>query len=326
MFDNVTITYRGAKYEIGRGRDFYGIWITGGPRSQPLEWWPETPEGWSAAWTRFASIEAPGAIVPVGRRTPPVGASAVRVNENPGPFGQNTAPLGEMAGETVVVAGGRPAPYGQFVGSYGQSTASYGPSRRVTRAVSGRTGAIAAAALLALGVIAGVAGLFPAYLGGSSLAQQADQLIPHVIYLAVWTAGAVLILLGGTRLWLGALLSLGLSLVTFGLFFADAGTAIAGGGHAGGAGLVLALVGWLACAAGSVVAFLHRSADAGQPDHQDSLARPRGAELGPVVMLVLAGLGWPPRSPRRGTSSRCGQRPGSRSRLRRATPSPTRDS
>ena len=66
VFDKVTITYRGAKYEIGRGRDFYGIWITGGPRSQPLEWWPETPEGWSAAWTRFASIEAPGAIIPVG--------------------------------------------------------------------------------------------------------------------------------------------------------------------------------------------------------------------------------------------------------------------
>ena len=295
MFDKVTITYRGAKYEIGRGRDFFGIWTTGGPRSQPLEWWPETPEGWSAAWTRFASIEAPGAIVPVGRRTPPVGASAVRVNENPGPFGQNTAPLSETAGETIVVAGGRPAPYGQFAGSYGQSTASYGPSRRVTQAVSGRTGAIAAAALLGLGVIAGVAGLFPAYLGGSSLAQQADQLIPHVIYLAVWTAGAVLILLGGTRLRLGALLSLGLSVVTFGLFFADAGTAIAGAGNTGGAGLVLALVGWLACAAGSVVAFLHRPAGAlaaaGQPDHQGSLARPRGAELGPVVMLVLAGLG-----------------------------------
>jgi hypothetical protein len=294
VFDKVTITYRGAKYEIGRGRDFYGIWIAGGPRSQPLEWWPETPEGWSAAWTRFGSIEAPGAIVPVGRRTPPVGASAVRVNENPGPFGRNTAPPGETAGETIVVAGGRPAPYGQFVGSYGQSTASYGPSRRVTRAVSGRTGGIAAAALLALGVIAGVAGLFPAYLGGSSLAQQADQLIPHAIYLAVWTAGAALILLGGTRLRLGALLSLGLSVVTFGLFFADAGTAIAGGGNTGGAGLVLALVGWLACAAGSVVAFLHRPADApaaGQPDHQGSLARPRGAELGPVAMLVLAGLG-----------------------------------
>ena len=73
VFDKVTITYRGAKYEIGRGWDFYGIWTSGAPRSQPLERWPETPEGWSAAWTRFASIEAPGTIVPVGRRTAPAG-------------------------------------------------------------------------------------------------------------------------------------------------------------------------------------------------------------------------------------------------------------
>ena len=297
MFDKVTITYRGAKYEIGRGRDFYGIWMTGAPRSQPLEWWPETPEGWSAAWTRFASIEAPGAIVPVGRRTPPVGLSAAQVGENPGPFGQNTAPLGETAeptGETIVAAGGSTAPYGQFVGPLGQNTARTVPVG-VSSAISGRTGAIAAAALLALGVILGVAGLFPAYLGGSSLAQQADQLIPHVIYLAVWTASAALILLGGARLRLGALLSLGLSVVTFGLFFADAGTAIAGGGNTVGAGLVLSLVGWLACAAGSVAAFLHRPAARqsrlGQPGRQGSLARPRGAELGPVVMLVLAGLG-----------------------------------
>ena len=304
MFNKVTITYRGAKYEIGRGRDFYGIWMTGAPRSQPLERWPETPEGWSAAWTRFASIEAPGAIVPVGRRTPPVGPSAAQVNENPGPFGQNTAPLGETAeptGETTAAAGGSTAPYGQFAGPFGQNTAPNGFGRRLAPAVSGRTGAIAAAALLAVGVVLGVAGLFPAYLGGSSLAQQADQLIPHVIYLAVWTASAVLILLGGARLRLGALLSLGLSVVTFGLFLADVGTAIAGGGNAAGAGLVLALIGWLACAAGSVVAFLHRPAGSavsvggptagGHAGHQASLRRPRGAELGPVGMLVLAGLG-----------------------------------
>jgi len=300
VFDKVTITYWGAKYEIGRGRDFYGIWTTGAPRSQPLERWPETAEGWSAAWTRFASIEAPGAIVPVGRRTPPVSPSAAPVNENPGPFGQNAAPLGETAGETTVAAGGSTAPYGQFLGSFGRNTAPHGLGRRVAPAVSGRTGVLTAAALLAVGVILGVAGLFPAYLGGSSLAQQADQLIPHVIYLAVWTAGAVLILLGGARLRLGALLSLGLSVVTFGLFVADAGTAIAGG-NTGGAGLVLALVGWVACAAGSVAAFLYRppgspvpvggSAAAGHPGQRGSLARPRGAELGPVVMLVLAGLG-----------------------------------
>jgi hypothetical protein len=295
LFDKVTITYRGAKYEIGRGRDFYGVWMTGAPRSQPLERWPETPEGWSAAWTRFATIEVPGAIVPVGRRTPPVGSGAVRVNESPGPFGQNTAPLGETAeptGETIVAAGGSTAPYGQFLGPYGANTAPYGPRRRFAPAVSGRMGAVAAAALLGVGVILGVAGLFPAYLGGSSLAQQAYQLIPHVIYLAVWTASAVLILLGGARLRLGALLSLGLSVVTFGLFFADAGTAIAGGGNTGGAGLVLALVGWLACAAGSVAAFLHRPTASPVPTGQPGpLARPRGAELGPVMMLVLAGLG-----------------------------------
>ena len=298
MFDKVTITYRGAKYEIGRGRDFYGIWMTGAPRSQPLEWWPETPEGWSAAWTRFASIEAPGAMVPVGRRTPPVDVSpvdvspvdvsTVRTDENPGPFGHDTAPLGET-GETTVATGGGAAPYGPGPAPYGP-----GPGPRVGWAVSGRTGAIAAATALGVGVILGVAGLFPAYLSGSSLAQQADQLIPHAIYLAVWTASAALILLGGARLRLGALLGLGLSVVTFGLFFADAGTAIAGGGNAG-AGLVLSLVGWLACAAGSVAAFLLRPAGspvpAGQSRYQGWLARPRGAELGPVVMLVLAGLG-----------------------------------
>ena len=234
MFDKVTITYRGAKYEIGRGWDFYGIWMTGAPRTQPLERWPETPEGWSAAWTRFASIEAPGTIVPAGRRAGPV--------------------------------------------------------------LSGKAAAFTAAALLGVGVVLGVAGLFPAYLGGSSLAQQADQVIPHAIYLAVWTASAVLILLGGARLRFGALLSLGLSVVTFGLFFADAGTAIAGTGNTGGAGLVLALIGWLACAAGSVVAFLARPArprpasrvTLGSPG---SLARPRGSALGPLVLLVLAGLG-----------------------------------
>ena len=55
MFDNVTITHRGARYEIGRGRDFYGIWAAGATRSHPMERWPETPEGWSAAWSRFTT-------------------------------------------------------------------------------------------------------------------------------------------------------------------------------------------------------------------------------------------------------------------------------
>ena len=111
------------------------------------------PRGLVAAWTRFASIEAAGAIVPVRRRTPPVGPIAARVNENPGPFGQNTAPLGETAeptGETLAAAGGSTARYGQFAGPFGQK---HCPERFRPAPGSGgrgRTGAIAAAALLAV--------------------------------------------------------------------------------------------------------------------------------------------------------------------------------
>jgi len=259
------ITYRGASYELGRGPGFYGVWAAGGPRSRPLERWPETPDGWSAAWTRFASIEAPGTVVPVGRNTPPVGAGALREGEEPGPFGENTASPGRTGTAVVTPA---------------------------AAALSGTAGRIVAAALLGVGVILGFAGLFPAYIGTASLAQQPEQLIPHAIYLAVWTASAVLILLGGARLRLGALLSLGLSAVTFGLFFADAGTAISVAGNPAGAGLVLSLIGWLVCAAGTVVAFLAAPGRPAAPAVPPGvLARPRGSALGPVILVVLAGLG-----------------------------------
>ena len=239
MFDKVTIAYRGAGYQIGRGPGFYGIWTAEAPRLQPLERWPETPDGWAAAWARFAAIETPGTTAPVGRRTAWPG--------------QRTAP----AGQRIIRSG-----------------ASHG--------------AIGAPLLLAAGVALGVAGLFPAYLGGPSLAQQPDNLVAHVLYLAAWSASAVLIMLGGTRLRMGALLGMAMSIVTAGLFFADAGTAIAGGAHLAGVGLVLGLLGWLMCAAGSVVAFRLRPAASGRPD---TLGRPRGADAGLVVLLVLAGLG-----------------------------------
>jgi hypothetical protein len=227
---DVTIWYRGTSYEIGRGQAFYGIWHAGAARSQPLEWWPETPEGWHAAWTRFTGIEAPGTIVPVGGRT------AV-------PDGQGPAPA---------AGAGMPA--------------------------------IIAVALLAFGVGCGIVGLFPAYIAGASLAQQPAELVPHVIYLAAWAASALLILLGGARARTGALLGIGTSIVTFGLFFADAGTAIAGGAHLIGPGLVLGLAAWLACAAGSAVAF--RLGPAGAP------GRPRGRETRLALALAaVAALG-----------------------------------
>ncbi|MBV9446199.1 MAG: hypothetical protein JO345_09930 [Streptosporangiaceae bacterium] len=193
MGERVTISYRGAAYELGRGKRSYGIWGVGAPRTEPVERWPETPEGWNAAWSRFTAIETPGNIV------------AAR-------------------------------------------SASAG------LAISASAGAAAAAAVLAIGILCGVVSLFPGYVGGSSLASQPPQLVPHVIYLATWTLSAVLILLGGARMRAGALLGLGTSIVTFGLFFADLGGVIAGGGHLADAGLWFGLVGWLACAAGSVMA------------------------------------------------------------------------
>ena len=263
MLDKVTIAYRGGTYEIGRGRDYFGIWTVEGSRSQPLEWWPETQEGWSAAWTRFAVLEAPDAITSVGRTA--------------------TGP-GERTDAALAPA-----------------------------ITAGRGGAIVAALLLGVGVALGIAGLFPDYLGGTSLAAHPDNLVAHVIYLAAWTAGGVLIALGGARVRVGALLATGLSIVTFGLFLADAGTPIAGGAHLAGAGLVLSLLGWLACAAGSALAFLIRPArNAGPVPAADrfpaagpvparapagtrgrllTLGWPRGAALGPAVLLVLAGLG-----------------------------------
>jgi len=258
VFDKVTIAYRGAGYEIGQGRGFYGVWAVGASRDEPLQRWAETPDGWSAAWTRFASMESPGTIVPVGRNNPPLS-----------PDGSHAA--------------GNPASPVQYAAHDGAASVA---------AAGMRAGAIVAAGLLGVGVALGVAGLFPAYLGSVSLADRTDQVLPHAIYLAVWTVSAVLILLGGVRARLGALLSLGLSAVTFGLLFSDAGLAIGGNGTPGGTGLILTLLGWFACAVGSVLAFAIRPASRQGPDGETgSLGRPSGAAVGPVVMLILAGLG-----------------------------------
>lgn len=215
MHESVTISHRGSSYEIGSGLGFYGIWLTATPAgvpgdrspgsaepsAQPLvEWWPQTPEGWHRAWSRFAVIEAGNTIVPVGR-----------LDVAPGPT--------------------------------------------AARPITGAQRFIAPA-LLAVGIAFGIAGLFPGYLGSPSLASAPAELTPHLIYLAAWAASAALLLWRGAswRPAAGALVAVGTSAVTFGLFFADLGTVIANSSQLFGAGLLLSLLGWLACAAGSVAA------------------------------------------------------------------------
>jgi hypothetical protein len=245
------IWYRGAGYQLGRGPLGYAVWPAGGPPRQPLEQWPETPGGWSAAWSRFNAVEAPGSIVHLG---PP-----------PGP----------AAGPPAAPASWRPAAGPSWRAG---DSGSAGPRWSGLRAA----GPLSAAILLATGVVCGLASLFPSYLSGGSLVQEPVDLVPHVIYLAVWAASAVLVVSGGIRQRMGALLALATSIVTFGFFFADLGTVLSGGAHLLGAGLVLGLAGWLACTAGSVLAFRLRSADG--PRKLDTRQR------GPVVTLVVAVL------------------------------------
>ena len=180
----------------------------------------------------------------------------------------------------------RPAPFG---GLNWQPAQPAGTDVRPVPGARWDPRALIAAALVAVGVVIGIASLFPGYLGGSSLAQHPDQLVPHVLYLAGWGTSALLILLGGVRLRIGALLGTALGIVTFGFFLADVGTVIADGSSLMGAGLVLGLIGWLACTAGSVMAFRLRPGGwlgtAGQP------ARPRGHVIESALVLTLAALG-----------------------------------
>jgi hypothetical protein len=253
--ESVSIAYRGANYAIGQGPQFYGIWHAAAPQSPPLEWWPLTPEGWSGAWARFASIEVPGSIAPVTQQL---------VYQQP----VYQQPALQQAG----IAAAAPP-----------------DSARVVR-----TSRIAAV-VIALGVVLGVAGLFPDYVAGASLASQASDLVAHAIYLAGWSLSAVLIALGGTRLRVGALLGLGLSAVTSGLFVADVGTPIAGGANLMGAGLWLGMLGWLACTAGIGLALRAsiRTGNGVVPGRglHGRLSGLSGPDIVPLVTLLLAAIG-----------------------------------
>ncbi len=248
---SVTIWYRGATYQLGRGPQGFGLWSVAGPPAYPLEHWPDTPEGWAAAWSRFTALEPPGSIVHLSSPAAPP-ASSVR-----------------LAGPAI------------------------------------------ASLLLAAGVVCGVAGLFPPYLSGSSLAREPADLVTHSIYLATWTASALFIQFGGARGRAAAFLGLGTSIVTFGFFLADAGTVIASGAHVLGLGLVLALVGWLACTAGSVLACRPwRLVSAAVPGWLLSPAVSGPGHRAPYLPRVSACCPWgrPPRSPPPGTAIRCARR------------------
>jgi hypothetical protein len=242
--EHVSIAYRGANYAIGQGLQFYGVWHAASPQAQPLEWWPLTPDGWTAAWMRFVSIEVPGTIVPV------------------------SAPQAAAATSPAATAPSDLARASRLAGT--------------------------AAALLAIGIVLGVVGLFPTYTDGASLASQPSNLVPHVIYLAAWGISAALILRSGTWRKAGALLGVGVSAVTFGLFFADAGIPLAGGVHLMGGGLILGILGWLACTAGVATAFVASGLSRRRPHEHRGAGYPTrlsNHDVVPIVTMILAAVG-----------------------------------
>ena len=63
--DVVQYTHSGSRYLLGYGKDFFGIWDRQSP-SSPVERFPRTDEGWSAAWHRYTAIETNYAEVSLG--------------------------------------------------------------------------------------------------------------------------------------------------------------------------------------------------------------------------------------------------------------------
>ena len=287
MPEKAVISHRGEKYEIGRGKRFYGIWAVGAPYDAPVDRWPETRDGWGQAWMRFAAIEVPGTITAV--RPERTGLRSALTFGRRGPKA-DPAPADEAAADPAT-------------------------ARR-----RGGTALLAGEGLLVLGVVLGLAGLFPDYSGGQSLLSQGYQVLPHLCYVIAWAASAGLIALSVSRpraARLGALFALGLSAVTFGLFLSDLGEVTSGGASLG-SGLVVSLLGWLACTVGATFALVASCRDADPARTELTGAgltgaglagtglagvaapanaergwpgRPTRAHAGPLALLVLAGIG-----------------------------------
>lgn len=265
MPEKAVISHRGEKYEIGRGKRFYGIWVVGAPYDAPVDRWPENRDGWQQAWARFAVIEVPGTITPVTSARKGLRLSLGRRKADPGAPGAGAAGLVGLAGLA-------------------------GLARPRSRA---GTGLLVGEGLLVLGVVLGLAGLFPDYEGGQSLLSQWTQVVPHLCYVIGWGVTAALVALsvarpsGSARL--GALFGLGLSAVTFGLFLLDLGEVVSG--LQLGSGLIVSLLGWAACTAGSALAFTAHAGPAGPRDLPSRPVRPSRWHVGPLALLVLAGIG-----------------------------------
>lgn len=141
-----------------------------------------------------------------------------------------------------------------------------------------------AESLLSFGIVLQIAGLFPGYLGGASLAGAADQLALHAFFLAGFAVVAATLMSGHHRYWARAsAFGIGLSALTLGFFLSDFGQ-VAAGTTTGGPGFTLSFVGWGFAAVGIGLA-------AASAARHSSLGRPTWRQPSLVVTLGALGLG-----------------------------------
>ncbi|MDA8291894.1 MAG: hypothetical protein M0Z33_09490 [Actinomycetota bacterium] len=257
----LTITTRGRRYGIARDADGFALVDLALPGPPVIDHFPPGRDGWNLAWRRLTALDAAAAAPP-----------ALALS------GPGEAPGGALREE------GSPR--------VGRS------STRSPRADLDAVG-YAGAAVAVVGVALGAIGLFPAYLGGASLASQPDGLWPHVVVLATWAASAVLLLGGGRVARIGAALGTGAGAVTLGLLVADLGSAPGQPAGATGPGIYLSLAAWLACSAAFTVALVsHERAARAAASAGPSRRAPRRvgglAMLGVAVAIGAAVLFAPP--------------------------------
>lgn len=71
----VQYTHSGSRYLLGYGQDFFGIWDRQNPAT-PVERFPRTDDGWTAAWHRYTAIETNFAEVSLGGQSPTAGTGS----------------------------------------------------------------------------------------------------------------------------------------------------------------------------------------------------------------------------------------------------------
>jgi hypothetical protein len=84
-------THSGARYLLGYGRDFFGIWDRQGGHG-PVSRYPRTDEGWRSAWLSFSAREPQSAEVGIGAASTRLSTASPEVARAP------AAPLRRVSG------------------------------------------------------------------------------------------------------------------------------------------------------------------------------------------------------------------------------------